>query len=113
MTYLSLARLRFHLVAATLQMRADSLNSLIEKYSPSQPRIPAGVPEGGQWTQIDGISVAGKWNERNRAKCEAQYESDISNAPWNPFCESQAMSRMTACMKGDPIQPFFHIGDAR
>lgn len=32
------------------QLRAES-----KKYSPDQPRIPAGHPDGGQWTREDGV----------------------------------------------------------
>ena len=29
------------------------------KYRPDQPRVPAGVPEGGQWTGVGGASPDG------------------------------------------------------
>jgi len=32
----------------------------LEKSNPSQPRIPPGVPEGGQWTQASGLGGGGK-----------------------------------------------------
>ena len=30
--------------------RFDPLDALVRKYSPDQPRVPAGNPDGGQWT---------------------------------------------------------------
>jgi hypothetical protein len=87
------------------------------KYSPDQPRAPAGRPEGGQWiTQAgsESTDVAGVWNELNRAKCEAQYDSDMlqcsfaASARYRSACENQAMTRRNTCMKDDPIPPLIY-----
>jgi hypothetical protein len=61
----------------------------VQKYSPSQPRVPAGNPDGGQWTSSEvsgssgGLSASG-----NRASLGPRYASldpdtqtDASNAP--------------------------------
>src|SRR5690554_6963051 len=104
-------RLRNKISHAKFSIAALRLGAALVKYSPDQPRVPSGRPTGGQWVGIN--RVAGKWNEGRRAECELQYQSDIFQCrmmPWNPFCEDQARSRMTACMKGDPIPPFFHVG---
>lgn len=85
-----------------------SLGYELLKYNPNQPRVPRGQAAGGQWT-----SVAGKWDESRREDYELQYMSDTFQCrmmPWNPFCEDQAQSRMVACMKNNPIPPFFHVG---
>jgi hypothetical protein len=37
---------------------AQSLTTLLAKYSPDQPRVPAGNPDGGQWTSGGGYGVA-------------------------------------------------------
>ncbi len=43
---------------ASLARAARRLAVVVEqKYRPDQPRVPAGVPEGGQWTDADGASV--------------------------------------------------------
>jgi hypothetical protein len=115
-TRFRLGQLQYSIVADRFVSAATKLFDRIEKYNPNQPRISAGSPEGGQWTTSNGSRVAGKWNSANYAKCEAQYESDILQCRmmlWNPFCEDQALSRRTACMKDLPIPPFFHTGDAR
>jgi hypothetical protein len=110
-------RAEYAIASGRLTLIAVQLEGLLRKYAPDQPRIPAGQPTGGQWVGLGEIlRIAGKWNETNRAECELQYESDILQCRvmlWNPFCEDQARSRMTACMKGNPIPPFFHVGDAR
>ncbi len=43
---------------AALQMRW-ALMKLAWKYRSDQPRVPAGNPDGGQWTYVGGIRVAG------------------------------------------------------
>lgn len=99
-----------------LQIAAGRLFEALLKFDPNQPRVPAGTPEGGQWTTTGGAArqsrVAGKWDPGKYDECEAQYERDILQCrmvPWNPFCVDQAISRRTACMKGDPIPDFFHV----
>jgi hypothetical protein len=42
---------------ALMKALADVLGSkseVVKKYSPDQPRVPAGSPDGGQWTSIEG-----------------------------------------------------------
>jgi hypothetical protein len=34
--------------------RLRQLNAMLTKYSPTQPRVPAGNPDGGQWTSVGG-----------------------------------------------------------
>ena len=38
------------LAALDVQLKCCRLIYLLRKYSPSQPRVPAGSPESGQWT---------------------------------------------------------------
>lgn len=38
--------LHAHMVETKLQALSDAVN----KYDPNQPRVPAGNPDGGQWT---------------------------------------------------------------
>lgn len=91
------------------------LGEYVLKFDQNQPRVPAGTSVGGQWISTGKVRLAGKWNEGLRQECELQYELDMHQCRmtlWNPFCADQARSRMTACMKGNPIPPFFHIGDS-
>lgn len=99
-------KIRYGLARARLTLSLMALGVALLKFNPNQPRVPAGRPEGGQWTRIQ---VAGKWNERNRAQCELQYETDMFQCrfvlSWRS-CQSQAMVRLVSCMKGDPIPSF-------
>jgi hypothetical protein len=107
-----LNHLHYQLHAMRVIVRMLQLR-LVFKFDPNQPRVPAGQSTGGQWTAVNGIPSGGKWNEGNRARCEEQYERDVFQCRmvlWNPACEDRAMRRLAACMKGDPIPPFFHIG---
>ncbi len=46
--------LTWRIKAATVEMRVGlALRVLERRYRPDQPRMPAGTPEGGQWT-VDG-----------------------------------------------------------
>jgi hypothetical protein len=95
-----------------LELLAWRIFRLTAKFDPNQPRVPAGVSEGGQWTRVGGGSIESTWDEKRRPQCDVQMESDLFQCrmmPRNPFCENQAMSRWVACMKGHPIPPLFHV----
>lgn len=99
-----IAEMKMHLTMVRLQR-------LLEKYRPDQARVPRGSSEGGQFADEGRARVAGKWDESRREDCEMQYEKDMFQCrmmPANVFCENQAMVRLVACMKGDPIPSFFH-----
>lgn len=46
----ALVRLRYEVAALRFEMKLARLVRLMRKYDPSQPRVPAGQPGGGQWT---------------------------------------------------------------
>ncbi len=50
------SRLRADLAAIQMEW---ALMKLAWKYNPSQPRVPAGNPDGGQWTDAAWVRVAG------------------------------------------------------
>ena len=103
-----LRRVEYAIASGRLTLLGMKFESLLRKYDPAQPRVPAGQSTGGQWTD-GGILVAGSWNNTNYAKCELQYESDMFQCRmtvWSASCSNQAMLRRTACMKDDPIPPF-------
>jgi hypothetical protein len=92
------------------------------KYDPNQPRVPAGNPDGGQWTgggadSQDGddlqpanylLAPAGAqsaaycWNQLtiDNLYCGALRPSSVVAA-----CRSQAMQRYAACLTGKSIPP--------
>jgi len=92
------------------------------KYDPDQPRVPAGNPDGGQWTSGDADSeesgdmqpadyllaatgpatAAYCWNQLtiDNLYCGSLRPSSIVAA-----CRSQAMERYAACLTGKPLPP--------
>src|SRR5271155_736513 len=56
-----------------------------QKFDPNQPRVPAGNPDGGQWTGEDGQGsgqgasrlAARRISPALLAECEEQYERDL------------------------------------
>ena len=49
-----LQQMRCDLAALNVELKLCKLAHLLRKYSPSQPRVPAGGPQGGQWTSGGG-----------------------------------------------------------
>lgn len=79
------------------------------KYDPDQPRVPAGNPDGGQWTGESGpVRVAARRiSEALEKECEVQYSSDkfICNAFQSAACYNQAALRYANCLRELPIPP--------
>jgi Bacterial CdiA-CT RNAse A domain len=55
--------MRRALAAFDVQVKAIRLAHVLRKYSPDQPRVPAGLPEGGQWTSGGGGGGGGDSGE--------------------------------------------------
>jgi hypothetical protein len=54
-----LARIRWHLAALRFQNSMLRHAQALRKYDPKQPRVPAGDPDGGQWTSgFGGVGVS-------------------------------------------------------
>ena len=102
----SLLDLKTHLIAA-------QMHSLLRKYRPDQPRVPAGNPDGGQWTedlasQVPASArtqVAGKWDLSREAECNEQLRLDeeLCRAAGSRTCWSLTQPRWAACMKNDYV----------
>ncbi len=60
---------------------AASLTTLLAKYSPDQPRVPAGVREGGQWTDGGG-SYGGNTGDDGRVLSDANPEEWVPGAQY-------------------------------
>lgn len=55
---INLARLKWHLAAHNFQRACNKFAAQLEhRYRPDQPRVPAGNPDGGQWTTDPRIAV--------------------------------------------------------
>jgi hypothetical protein len=87
------------------------------KYSPDQPRVPAGNPDGGQWTSGVGSETAGQGTQiaarvspEREAECELQYREDrnICRIMGTESCWAQAAFRYSQCLIGGYIPRLFH-----
>ena len=96
-----------------------------KEFDPTQPRVPAGNPDGGRWTGSG--SIAGSSSETSpRARaipgrltaastqrltdCEFQFHLDTLRCRKAKMesCWSPAMVRKVACDRGHPIPPLYY-----
>jgi hypothetical protein len=104
------------------------------KFDPSQPRVPAGGPGGGQWRNDGGTTVpatiapTASAPETTASGTASVDDIKVAMAPsesfcWNQMqidfllcdslrsvsrimpCRSQAMERYAACLRGKPLPP--------
>lgn len=52
-------RTRWHLAALKVELKLLRLKLTVSAYNPGQPRVPAGRPDGGQWTDEDRLGGFG------------------------------------------------------
>jgi hypothetical protein len=89
----------------------SAIRARILKYDPDQPRIPAGNPDGGEWTTGDTPNSATQGlrpalaARSNAAECDLQYKQDtfICQSVGTPLCWASAMERYAACLAGHQI----------
>jgi hypothetical protein len=116
-------KVRVALQAIEIEVLTLKRGLLLRKYSPDQPRVPAGNPDGGRWTggsgsSLDGSLPASRRIDRpqlatrrlSRAReqfCEDQYRRDTFHCTMVglPGCHAQAMLRYSNCLAGRPIPP--------
>ena len=104
---------RSTLLELKLLICSRAIEGILRKYRPDQPRVPAGRPEGGQWTtdpDTGTIRTAGKWDLRREGECNEQLRLDeeICRASRSPTCWSLTQTRWAACMKNDFIPKLRH-----
>jgi hypothetical protein len=128
-----LMTLRCDLAALRVQFAALKLQRQLKAYDSNQPRMPAGSPEGGQWTSSggggsedatqttetgqDGLSdsqstvrefqIAAPISPERERECEVQFQRDIfhCNVVGLPACYDQAYLRYSNCLAGRAIPP--------
>lgn len=114
--------LRFKSQIHSLQMRlALRKIGFALKFQEDQPRVPAGRPEGGQWTGAGETEFPVSLREtatvqdrkpaqlsfNSKADCDEQYERDIFQCRMVGMRSyyAQAMVRLVACERGHPVPP--------
>jgi hypothetical protein len=103
---------RHALASLRLEIAAQLLWLAFRKYRPDQPRVSAGVPEGGQWTDDSGARrrVAAnrfRLTPQLEQECEEQYAADTFHCSMVGLraCHAAAAERYAACRTGRPIPP--------
>jgi hypothetical protein len=91
----------------------------VGKFDPNQPRVPAGNPDGGQWTdegaqpagQVGVTPVARRISPAREAECEAQHIRDIFQCKMVGLqaCYEQANLRYANCLAGLDIPPLIYF----
>ena len=101
------------LSAAISDFKADlaviHVRALVQKYRPDQPRVPAGVRQGGQWSDSSNssarVAMARRLTPELDQECEEQLAKDTfecTMAGSRP-CHAQAAVRYSACRTGKYI----------
>ena len=94
---------------------APSVQLHLRKFYPNQPRVPAGNPNGGQWSgerrnvrtqQVTRLATR-RISPAREAECEEQYAGDKFQCQMVGLseCYAQAMLRYANCLQGLPIPP--------
>jgi hypothetical protein len=107
---------RIEIMKAIHKLMAElAADSSARKFDPNQPRVPAGNPDGGQWT-AEGAGpggatlVARRISPAREAECEAQHIRDIFQCKMVglPSCYEQANLRYANCLAGLDIPPLIY-----
>jgi hypothetical protein len=88
------------------------------KFDPHQPRVPAGNPDGGQWTLGDTTTelsarmrtqLATRISSTRQQECDLQYRQDTfkCNLIGTAACWRQANFRYAQCMIGGYVPPLY------
>jgi hypothetical protein len=108
--------------ANNVEAKLRHLASAVEtKYDPNQPRVPAGNPDGGQWTDAGaGSATDNTTNEESLILSGLRrISSGLEELCWNQYmrdvfqcrmvglraCYEQAALRYSNCLVGRPIPP--------
>jgi hypothetical protein len=105
------SRFKWWLTATAVEMRMEHLGRVLgQKFNPGQPRVPAGQPDGGQWTNEGAtfqLVASGRISPAKEAECEAQLIRDEFQCRMVGLraCWTQAYFRYGNCLAGLPIPP--------
>src|SRR5947209_16455817 len=113
---MTLQQMRCDLAALNVQLKLCKLAYLLRKYSPSQPRAPAGSPEGGQWTSGgaggggEQGSQDGAGSEEDSGSTEGRSASEGDKAPDIPKERPAAAKERTRAVKNIARSPIGRVG---
>jgi hypothetical protein len=79
----------------------DALPALDRKYNPNQPRVPAGNPDGGQWTDGGGSNSGGGGYNDPRVISDADPESIL---PGQQYAQNRRRGGTTVSINGQPFE---------
>jgi hypothetical protein len=119
---LSLRRMSSLIHASNVEAKLEELARVVEtKYDPNQPRVPAGNPDGGQWTETGAGSATNSTTKEESLilsglrrissgledLCGNQYMRDVFQCRMVGLraCYEQAALRYSNCLVGRPIPP--------
>src|SRR4051812_18441285 len=74
-----LQQMRCDLAALNVELKLCKVIHLLRKYSPGQPRVPAGSPDGGRWTSGRG-GVGGGGGTDDSAEADGAPEGEDASA---------------------------------
>ena len=100
----AIAKINSQILELKWRVAALRFTLLLKRYDPNQPRVAAGRPDGGQWTDTGTQSAA--INELER-RCDEQYARDTFHCTMVGLrsCHAQAMARYGDCLQGRTIRP--------
>lgn len=111
-----LRRVAWLLRARDVEIKLRNLGEAVAKanFNSNEPRVPAGNPDGGQWTDGGGGDREATLSPGLRRissdleeECWAQYQQDLFHCRMVgvPACYEQAMLRYSNCLVGRQIPP--------
>jgi hypothetical protein len=82
---MKLQKMRCDLAALNVELKLCKLAYLLRKYSPSQPRAPAGSAEGGQWTSGGGGGGTEQGSEADAGSSEEGRSASEGSESARPY----------------------------
>jgi hypothetical protein len=107
---MKLQQMRCDLAALNVELKLCKLAYLLRKYSPSQPRLPAGSPEGGQWTRVGGGEGEQQGEAESGSAEEGRSASEGDKPPEIPKERPATARERTRAVKTIARSPMSRVG---
>lgn len=88
-TRLRLRRLRALLWGKVAEAKLRDLDRAIKAFDPNQPRVPAGNPDGGQWTDGSGDGASSGGSDEDRGSSSNRQPSNVVLASFTPGSDDE------------------------